>query len=325
MVWRRPASWLFGGLSALRRLAYQQHVLPEVSLPVPVVVVGNILAGGSGKTPVVLALAQSLGERGFCPGIISRGYRGRLSRSGGVHHVTREARASDVGDEPLLLARHSGCPVVIGADRVAAGLALLAAHPECDIVLSDDGLQHYRLMRDVNIIVVDARCASERYLLPAGLLRERQSRLALADALVMHADVHLPSAWCGDAHLFSLSVVPGNFYRLGDSDTQCCAADFQGRRCHAVAGLGVPERFFTQLARMGLDCIHHPFPDHHRYVSDDLDFEDGDILTTEKDAVKLEGLTHRPIWVLPITAHIAPDLAGLIIEKLEKKHGRSPA
>lgn len=316
-----PAGWLFAAIVALRRAAYRRGWLSAVRLDVPVVVVGNIVAGGTGKTPLTLWLAQRLGAAGRKPGIVSRGY-GRDRND--IRKVGAGATASEVGDEPLLLARRSGCPVYVGADRVAAARALLAAHPECDLILCDDGLQHYRLQRDVEIAVVDRRGPMNGWPLPAGPLREPASRLARVDALVLNE----AAAACRPRGVptFAMRLDGRRFQRLDDPATACAAGDLAGLRLHAVAGIGAPQRFFDHLDGLGLKCRNHAFADHHRYTAHDLDFAGDAILMTEKDAIKCAGLSALPIWVLPVDAVVDPDLARHVLDILEKTaDGSAPA
>jgi tetraacyldisaccharide 4'-kinase len=234
----------------------------------------------------------------------------------------REVRADDsadtVGDEPLLLKRRAGCPVFVGRDRVAAAQALLDAYPSCDVVVSDDGLQHYRLARDVEIAVVDRQLIANHWMQPAGPCREPLTRLARVDAVVKNGDGEIA---VHGVPTFEMRVEGGGFVRLDSGETRA-AVEFSGLRLHAVAGIGVPQRFFAHLAALGLQCETHAFPDHHRYAPADLDFAGDAILATEKDGVKLHGLSRLPVWVLPVDAQIEPDLAGFVMEKLD---GRSPA
>ena len=302
-----PLSWLYGLLSALgRRLAKPRQ------MPVPIIVVGNIIVGGAGKTPLTLWLAQQLKARGWRPGIVSRGY-GRSAD--GVVAVSTDSSPAEVGDEPLLLARRSGVPVWVGRQRAEAGAALLAAHPEVDVLLCDDGLQHYALARDVELVVFDARGAGNGWRLPAGPLREPLGRLATVDAIICN---NLKGFRPADVPTFDMALRPDVFYRLGNPQQTCTAGSLKARGAlHALAGIGNPARFFQTLASLGLACENHPFPDHHRYSSADLAFaKDGILLMTEKDAVKCAGLMAGETWVLPVEAELSPALIELILEKL---------
>ena len=287
-------------------------------LPVPVVVVGNITVGGAGKTPLTLWLAQQLLARGRRPGIVSRGY-GRQGEAPAA--VNPENSPKSVGDEPLLLARRSGVPVWVGQDRAAAGAALLVAHPEVDVLLCDDGLQHYRLARDVELAVFDSRAAGNGWRLPLGPLREPLSRLREVAAVIRNGTVDLPLP--AGVPAFDMRLAAGEFYALDDPGRRCPAAALAGRPLHAMAGIGDPGRFFRTLSALGLQFTAHPFPDHHDYVAADLAFaDDGVLLMTEKDAVKCAGLTTGEAWVLPVEAVLSPALIELVMEKLR---GRTAA
>ncbi len=294
----------------MRRQLYRGGLLARQRLPVPVVVVGNVTVGGSGKTPLILWLVDALARRGCRPGVVSRGYGGTVA---GVSEVCPDSAAAAVGDEPLLIRRRAGCPVFVGRDRAAAGRALLAAHPDCDVILCDDGLQHYRLARDLEIAVLDRRGVWNGWPLPAGPLREPVSRLRTVDAVVAND-------WPGPAG-FRMNLTGDRFHLLG-GDGGRAAAELAGLRLHAVAGIGEPQRFFDHLAGMGLRFAAHAFADHHRYVAADLAFDGDAILTTEKDAVKFAALAALPVWVLPVTAIVVPDLGQFVWEKI---NGCSPA
>lgn len=306
-----PFGLLFALLSRLRRAAYQLGLFATVHLPVPVVVVGNIIAGGAGKTPLTLWLAKQLTAAGRKPGIVSRGYGGKSSAA---RKVGAGATAADVGDEPLLLARRTNCPVYVGVDRVAAAQALLAENPDCDLILCDDGLQHYRLARTFEIVVIDRRGLMNGWPLPAGPLREPASRLLSVDAIVLNGDAVAPVA---NVPVFRMRLAGERFHRLEDPTITCSANDLTGCKLHAVAGIGEPQRFFDHLSALGLDCETHAFPDHHRYTRADFAFAGDAILMTEKDALKCAGLTPQPIWVLPVAARIEPDLARFVLEKID--------
>lgn len=306
-----PASLLFRALAAVRRFLYRSGMLASVRLPVPVIVVGNISVGGTGKTPLTLWLAQQLIENGWHPGIISRGYTRNARRHDTPQEVSGTDDAADVGDEPLLMAQRALCPVWIGRDRPAAAQALLQAHPGCDIVLSDDGMQHYRLRRDVEIAVVDgARRFGNGLLLPAGPLREPVSRLREVDAIVINGGK------TGDGE-FAMNLQGSLFYNLLNPETVVPPSEFAGQRLHAIAGIGHPRRFFAHLDQLGLNVQPHAFPDHHRYAAGDIDFADADaILMTEKDAVKCATFATERCWVLRVDAQIDPSLTQLILKKV---------
>lgn len=308
-----PFSLLFRILVSVRRGAFRHGLLPKARLPVPVVVVGNITVGGSGKTPLVIHLARALREQGRFPGVIARGFRGKAAAPTEVDPHGNPAR---FGDEALVLARNSGCPVFVGRDRVATGRALLARHPGCDVILADDGLQHYRMERDLELAVFDARGVMNGWLLPAGPLREPEVRLASVDALVLNENA-VPPAPTFAGPVFSMRLEGAVFRRMDEPGKTCHAKDLAGLRLHAVAGIGSPSRFFDHLRRMGLEFTEHPFPDHHAYVAGDVGYGSDAILTTEKDAVKLAMLNLAiPVWVLPVSAFLTPDLVSYVLERL---------
>ena len=311
----RPISLVFGAVVALRRALYRAGLRKSVALPVPVVIVGNITVGGSGKTPLVAALVRALAERGFHPGVVSRGY-GRDRRDDAPILVGAHDDPRRVGDEPLLLAR-AGCIVAVARDRVAAGRALLERHPECDVVIADDGLQHYRLERTVEIAVVDAtRALGNGWLLPAGPLREPAARLDEVDAVVALVPAGERAASLRlDA--FAMTLSAGQFVRVGSPDTAAPASAFVGEGMHAVAGIGDPTRFFAQLNSLGIRAIEHPFPDHHRFTAGDIAFAGARaVLMTEKDAVKCEAFADERCWYLPVRARIDDALVTLIEKRI---------
>jgi len=309
-----PVAFVFALAVRLRRLAYRMGWCTAGKLPVPVVVVGNITAGGSGKTPLTIHLARSLAGRGWRPGIVSRGYGGRAR---GVEAVSVSSEAALVGDEPLLLARRSGCPVFVGRDRVAAARALLAAYPDCDVLISDDGLQHLRLARDVEIVVLDERGIGNGWPLPAGPLRECPSRIDEAHALVLNGAA-LPPPGVRPRCQFRMRLSGSRFYNLHDAQRICAAEDLRGRTLRALAGIGQPGRFFSQLEGLGLRVrTQQAFPDHHAFQPSDLVLQDADaLLMTEKDAVKCEAIAPPETWVLPVEAQLEPDLTQWVVEKL---------
>ncbi len=314
-----PPAILFSWLAALRRTLYRRGILKTWRLSLPVIVVGNITAGGSGKTPLTLWLVARLQQCGLNPGVVSRGHGG----AGKVREVLVDSDAAAVGDEPLMIRRRMTIPVFVGHDRVAAARALIGAYPGCDLIVSDDGLQHYRLARDFEIAVVDARGLMNGWLLPAGPLREPSSRLALVDALVLNDFQATLPADVGGAPRFRMCLRGDIFHALADPQRTCSADALAGLHLAAIAGIGDPQRFFAHLTALGLSFAPRAFPDHHRYCVADLAQIEGDaLLMTEKDAVKCAGLTDRPVWVLPVTALVEPDLVVLVMEKL---YGPTPA
>jgi tetraacyldisaccharide 4'-kinase len=295
---------------------YLWDVLTREVLPVPVIVVGNISVGGAGKTPLVLWLASFLCEAGYRPGIVSRGYGSNATQA---RAVPAHGVAADYGDEPLLLARRSRCPVWIGADRVVAARALLERHPECNAVISDDGLQHYRLARDIEVAVVDAvRGFGNGLTLPAGPLREPVSRLNNVDAVVYNGAAMQVTPLA--VRTCQMKLDGNEFYNLREPARRVAAAHFMHRRVHAVAGIGHPERFFDTLRAMGLVFKPHAFADHHAYTAQDLAFDGCDtVLMTEKDAVKCAAFAGAEHWALRVDAVLEPALGALILEKIGKK------
>jgi tetraacyldisaccharide 4'-kinase len=290
---------------------YRAGVLRSVRLPVPVIVIGNLTVGGTGKTPLVLWLAEALRRREMYPGIVSRGFGGG---STGLREVKPGDDAKLVGDEPLLMAERSKCPVWIGADRALAARALLAANPQCDVVLCDDGLQHYGLARDFEIAVEDGRGFGNGLLLPAGPLREPAGRPV--DATVFNDGRSKPGT-------FLMRLKPTGFFRVDSNGGAVPQSELAGKKLHAIAGIGNPERFFSELARMGLRFTAHAFPDHHAFEPSDLRFPDCDlVLMTEKDAVKCRRFGRRDLVVMCVEAESDPALTELIVERI---HGRASA
>jgi tetraacyldisaccharide 4'-kinase len=300
-----PLAAAFGAAVRLRRFGYRAGWIPIERLPVPVVVVGNLVAGGTGKTPLVLWLVDALRARGFRPGIVSRGYRGANATP---REVAPAGSAERFGDEPVLLAERSGAPVWIGRDRAAAGRALLAAHPDCDVVVCDDGLQHYRLARDFEIAVEDERGAGNGRVLPAGPLREPGPRPV--DAVVRNADAPAAGA-------FAMRLEPAGFHRVADPGAAVPAEGLRGSRLHAVAGIGNPRRFFATLERLGLAFTPHAFPDHHAFAAGDLEYPDCDaVLMTEKDAVKCRRFARPDLVALRVEARVDDRLADAIAARI---------
>jgi tetraacyldisaccharide 4'-kinase len=315
-----PLSLVFRALVACRRALYRVGLFRSQALRVPVIVVGNVNVGGAGKTPLALALANALAERGRHPAIVSRGY-------GGSNVMPRAVAPGDdpqvVGDEPLLYAK-AGLPVWIGRRRAAAAQALVAANSNVDVVIADDGLQHYALARAMEIVVVDAaREVGNGMLLPAGPLREPAARLLEADAVVrlVSRDDAYPAPVGASSTRMWLETLP--WQNLARAHVAPAFDAWLPGTVHAIAGIAYPERFFTLLRKIGIEAQCHPFPDHHFYSRDDLVFAGARaILMTEKDAVKCAAFADDRFWYLPVRARIDPALVELVLERI---HGYQAA
>jgi tetraacyldisaccharide 4'-kinase len=314
-----PLAWLYGTATGLRRRAYDLGLLRQLGVGAPVIVVGNLVVGGTGKTPLVAWLTRELQARGYRVGIVSRGY-GANSREPRL--VTATASWQDVGDEPLLLAQHTGCMSAVGTDRVAAARLLTARG--INVIVSDDGLQHLRLARQFRIIVVDGeRGFGNGRLLPAGPLREPIRGLRQADAVVVNGAE--PSEWLlatclhSGAALLQMQLVPGAVESLTGAASRSLES-FRGAPLHAVAGIGNPTRFFRELRRFGLEVIEHAFADHHPLVASDLDFgDDLPVLMTEKDAVKCHGFAEARQWFVPVTAQLTSPQADELLTRVMRR------
>lgn len=303
----RALAAVYGGVTALRRRAYAANLLRARRVPVPVVVIGNLIAGGAGKTPLTIAVVERLRAEGFVPGVASRGYGRADART--ALWAEPGTDAAMAGDEPVLIARRTGAKVRVDADRAAAAQALVAAG--CNVVVCDDGLQHYRLARDVEIEVVDgARRYGNRRLLPAGPLREPPERAARCDFRVVNGGEAGFGEW-------PMSLRHGDAQPLGGGRAVPLAA-FAGQRVHAVAGIGHPERFFALLRAHGIAVVPHAHPDHHRYTAADFEFGSRlPVLTTEKDAVKLSpGLVPEPAYSVPVRAELPEAFWIALVERV---------
>jgi len=320
----QPLGWLYGGLVALRRRAYDAGWARRATAGRPVVVVGNLTVGGTGKTPLTIWLARALSAQGLRVGIVARGYGSRNGR--GPRRVAVDSRWQDVGDEPLVLARRSACPTVVGIDRLAAARMLVA--DGVDVILADDGLQHLRLARDCEIVVIDgARGVGNGRLLPAGPLREPPARLRQVDAVVVNGSL---------AHGSLAGLTPDAVLGMRLSGVEAISLDerarrplvsFQGQRVHGVAGIGNPQRFFTELRAQGLTVIEHAFPDHHAFAAAEVVFADGlPVLMTEKDAVKCASFANPQLWYVPVTAQLtARDAQELLTRVLARVQHTRPS
>lgn len=307
-----PLSWIYRILVGIRRALYAAGWLKQVTLPVPVIVVGNIFVGGTGKTPFVIWLVEALRERGWKPGVISRGYGAHVDR---VIEVRADSLPSEVGDEPLLIAQKTGAPVMVGRRRVLAAKRLLELHADIDVIISDDGLQHYALGRAVEIQLSDARGHGNGWLLPAGPLREPASR---------RSDFYVVNGFVPDALRSNGMTLDGDHAeRIGDrSQRMPLSAIAKDARVVAAAGIGNPRRFFDTLRANGVSPVREiALPDHFDFSVNPFAGIDADlILVTDKDAVKcarIDALAADPrLWTVPVTANIAGPLADNIVEKL---------
>jgi tetraacyldisaccharide 4'-kinase len=300
-----------------RQLVYQSGILPINQVDVPVIVVGNINIGGTGKTPLVIWLANHLKQNGYNPGIVSRGYGGQAKRW--PQQVRNDSDPVMVGDEPVMIARRTNCPVAASPDRYAAVTGLVQ-HKQCDIIISDDGLQHYALARDIEIVVVDGvRRFGNQRCLPAGPLRESLSRLGSVDMIVCNG---LPGK--GE---YKMDFIVKPLRLLVDSDQKREITTFKTEKVHAIAGTGHPVRFFSLLKKQGLSIIEHVFPDHHLFKSSDIQFDDDlAVVMTEKDAVKCVKFAGKNHWYLPIDVEMSNTFVHrLSILLKELKNGQEAA
>ena len=327
--WLRPLGALFGGLVALRAAAFHRGLRQATHPGVPVVVIGNLTVGGTGKTPFTIWLAQQLQARGLTPGILARGYG---SSGRGPRTVDAGSDPREVGDEPTLLRAATGAPVVVSPAR-PAGAALLKS-AGVDLVLCDDGLQHLALARDVEIAIVDGRRGlGNGRLLPAGPLREPAARLAHCDFVVINRTAATGASDPAVARprhgVFTMQLVPGAARRLTGDREERALETFRRTPVHAVAAIGNPARFHETLRAAGLRLIEHSFPDHHPFEAQELRFDDDHpILMTSKDAVKCRAFADSRMWELPVTARIEPDAGSAIVDHvvalLRSRDGRAP-
>jgi len=320
-----PSGWLLLPLSGLywlvlaaRKLLYQCGAIRTRKASVPVLIVGNITAGGTGKTPTVLWLVDALKDRGFRPGIVSRGYGG--SKADSSMRVEADTDAAVAGDEPVLLARRGQCPVVVDPDRVRA--ASMLVEDGADVIVADDGLQHYRLGRDYEICVIDgSRGLGNRRLLPSGPLRESAERLDTVDQVLVNGEMR--------GSEYELTTAEQNAIAFELVATEACRLNaslarpierFAGTTVHAVAAIGNPRRFFDLLRAQNIQVIEHVFPDHAVLTRKDLEFgDDFDVFMTEKDAVKLGREAKDKLWYVPVELKMDPVLAGPLLEQIESR------
>lgn len=316
LVLLAPLSALYGLITAIRRVAYQRGWLSIATFPIPVVVVGNITVGGTGKTPLTLALVKHLQAQGLKPAIVSRGYGGQTQYPA---LVTANSLASEVGDEPLFMFQQTGVPVVVAPKRAQAVAYLVAQHA-CDVILCDDGLQHYALARDMEIVVIDGeRSLGNGHLLPQGALRESKERLNSVDLIVVNG----ASVFNFSQRHYTMTLMPHDWLAVGGQAQ--AKAPKPPQTIHAIAGIGNPARFFAALEQQGFQVLAHAFPDHHAYQASDLNFGDNlPIVMTAKDAVKCHSFAPKQCWQVPVIANLSVDFYVQFDRKLavirQRKH-----
>lgn len=312
----RPVSWLYCAVVVGRRLAYYLKIKKTARIAAPVIVIGNLTVGGTGKTPLVAWLTNYLKEHGYRPGIISRGYGGK------ARHWPQQVRPDGdpvaVGDEAILISKRTACPMAVGPERIISGRELLQYHPTCNIIISDDGLQHYAMHRDIEVAVIDGKLRfGNGYCLPAGALREPIKRLHKVDFIVANGQAEKGE--------YAMHYRITEACSLQDSSVSRALEQFKGQTVHAVAGIGHPERFFNQLTELGLKVIAHPFPDHFFYSAQDLEFGDTKpVLMTEKDAVKCKRFAKDHHWYVPVAVEVQETFGKAILKKLKEiqSHGQ---
>tara|TARA_R110002072_G_scaffold155883_3_gene306313 strand:- start:4425 stop:5429 length:1005 start_codon:yes stop_codon:yes gene_type:complete len=303
-----PISWIYSLIIMLRRLCYQSGLIAVNQIDVPVIIVGNISVGGTGKTPLVIWLADYFKKKGFNPGIISRGYGGKLS--GKSQQVRADSNPELVGDEPVLIAKRTNCPVAIAVQRRRAAEELIE-YCDCDLILCDDGMQHYSLGRDIEIAVIDGqRRFGNGHCLPAGPLREPINRLSSVDLVV--------SKYIAGRHEYKMEYSYGDLVSLIEPEQTIPISSLSGQSVHAISGIGNPDRYYSYLRNNKLHIINHEFPDHYPFTKNDVNFDDGlPVVMTEKDAVKCEAFATKNHWYLPISATL-PDSFTYRLEALMK-------
>lgn len=337
-----PISWLYGLITTLRRQAYKAGLLASYRAPVPVMVIGNISVGGSGKTPLIIALVDYLQERGIKVGVISRGYGGDTSQMPAL--VDAASLPNVVGDEPCLIVNMTNAPMAVCPDRKQAIMTLLAAHPDLQFIIADDGLQHYALQRDIEWIVVDsARGFGNQQLLPTGFLREPMSRLQGATVIYHEplttdsVDKNKNNSNLYRAHRLTMHLEANALQLLWQPTLSYSQIDMpkKGHKVHAVSGIGYPQRFFDTLNSLGFDVVGHPYPDHYDFeLAELLQYTEYPIVVTSKDAVKMRALLSKAttdkalndeyqtlinkLWVLPVTAELSESCYDNLQQQLKK-------
>jgi len=304
----RPFSHVYRGAFSLRKLAFEQGVLDSYRAPVPVIVVGNLTVGGTGKTPLVVHMVEALRKHGWSPGVISRGYAGAAPSYPLIVDAATDVAHS--GDEPALIVRRTGVPMAVGADRKAS-IELLLSNHVIDVIVSDDGLQHLALERDIEVCLIDDAAEHENEnLLPAGPYREPLTRLMSVDFIVRHG------GRVGNAsNQFAMQLKASKPNAVSAENTRKFNPNVA---MHAVAGIGNPQRFFDTCESLGYKITPHPYPDHHDFEQDDIDFDEAQVIMTEKDAVKCVGIADNRHWYLPVDADIDASFVRAVAQRLDQ-------
>jgi len=304
----KPLSLAYRGAFALRKKAFKRRLFKTYQAPVPVVIVGNLTVGGTGKTPLVVHLVQQLRELGFTPGVISRGYSGEADNY--PLRVKPNTPVEHSGDEPALIVRRTKVPMVVGPDR-RASIEMLLEDSDIDLVISDDGLQHFALERDIEICLIDDTSSQENQnLLPAGPYREPITRLLSVDFIVRHGGK------VGNAeNQFSMNLRPSNPLPVKAGNELAFPAD---SHFHAIAGIGNPQRFFDTCEALGFSISSHSFADHHRFTPSDITFSENPVLMTEKDAVKCGEIASEHHWYLPVDAELDDGFAEVVANAIRQ-------
>ena len=302
-----PLSAVFLLISFIRKTLYQFNFLKSFKLKIPVIVIGNITSGGTGKTPLIIYLANELKKNGYRPGIISRGYG---SKSEGVMEVSQKSDVAEAGDEPMLIQKHTHLPVFVSKDRVLAAKTLVKKYAKTDVILSDDGIQHYRLRRDLEVLVIDGtRKFGNGYLLPAGPLREFRSKLKTVDVIVCNHKKVIDGSY--------LMKYKGHLLINLKTNKKIHLNNLSLKNIHAIAGIGNPDRFFDYLKTFNIVFNSSTFQDHYKFSKKDFrDMNDKNIIMTEKDAVKCQQFSRNNFWYLPVIAEVDSKFTDVILKKL---------
>ncbi len=315
-----PIAIIYGLIVKIRRWLFQKNILKSYRMPVPVIIVGNITLGGTGKTPLVIAMVELLKSQGFKPGVVSRGYGCKVKNF--PYNVSMNSSAADAGDEPLLIHLRTGVPVVIDPHRSYAAEYLLKQF-SCDIIISDDGLQHYALQRDIEMVVIDGqRKFGNGFLFPAGPLRESAKRLTEVDFVVINTlDNFTELTVNNNPHKkkksYLMNLIPGTLYNLKTKHAVTDLKLFEGKKLIAMAGIGNPERFFQTLEQLNLSFEKQAMPDHYQYTIKDFQIDPQvNYLMTEKDAVKCQAFATERMYYLPVSANVSPEFEYIFLEKL---------